>query len=85
MQPEYRKQSMSAGWHDPEVEELKKRVVDDLFVAEMAIDEYRKMLASLHITDYEFETEKLEPLRHRIFVGAPGEVCESCGGSGRKK
>ena len=73
---------------EPELAKFQRLAIDAVREAASAIEKYRsqrKSASELHsrLLDHELQKiadQELLPL----FLGPPGEVCDSCGGSGRK-
>lgn len=66
----------------PSLDKLRSNMNDKLLEASVAIQAYRKA-SSPTLVKTVTENEINDAIQ--FFLGAPGELCDSCNGSGRKK
>lgn len=86
MEYEYRRQSQEPQRDD---EQLRKDAIEKIEAARLAVDRYKDAIKNRPRHFVEREDERLKDsasklLRESLFVGAAGEICTSCNGTGRR-
>lgn len=76
--------------HQDKLKEMQRAALEKINAALTAVKLYREAALSENVflvdaDDKLIESQAAKLLRESLFVGAAGEICTACGGSGRKR